>query len=112
MVTILNYRYLHIFCVTLDDCVKYLQDIVRSLLEDMRRETSFGFWNDCIQACFELSDAYKDLEWIRLARAILQYTPEALQRDLDYMIQSVYCIISSAAHHHHHHHDIYVSPLA
>ena len=59
----------------------------------MKHQTSFGIWNDCVLSCFELSQVFDDIEWIRLARLMLQHVPESLGRDLDYMFQSVLVFI-------------------
>ncbi|OQR94755.1 hypothetical protein ACHHYP_00931 [Achlya hypogyna] len=67
-----------------------LQTLAREALPSLPQQLAFGYWNDCIQACFELSDIHDDTEWVLICRAMLEQLPAALERDLDYLVQTLF----------------------
>ncbi|KDO27486.1 hypothetical protein SPRG_07075 [Saprolegnia parasitica CBS 223.65] len=67
-----------------------LQTLVRTTLPSLSSQLAFGFWDDSVRACYELSDAHDDLMWISLSREMLAFAPPSLERDLDYLFQTLF----------------------
>ncbi|OQR91393.1 hypothetical protein THRCLA_09015 [Thraustotheca clavata] len=67
-----------------------LQNLVTQSIDQLSVQLSFGYWNDCIQGCFELSEKYKDVQWLQICRQILSHIPYTLEKDLDYLFQTIF----------------------
>ncbi|EQC33000.1 hypothetical protein SDRG_09522 [Saprolegnia diclina VS20] len=67
-----------------------LQALVRATMPSLSSQLAFGFWDDSIRACYELSDAHDDQSWIQLSRDMLSFAPPSLERDLDYLFETLF----------------------